>query len=199
MRVLLIGATGTIGKAVAAALKPEHTVMGISRGTKPVAVDLADPVSIQRMFRTVGTADAIVCMAGQPRFAPLAELSEGDLAAAAAEKLLGQVYLTRHAFGWLTEGGSVTLTGGLNSRFPSAGASAAAMVNAGLEGFVRSAALDAPRGIRVNVVAPPWVKETMEALGMDPAGGVAAAALAEVYVGSVTGSATGQVLEAPSI
>lgn len=198
MRIVLIGATGTVGGAVAAALRPEHTVLGLSRRTKPVAVDLADPVSIQRMFGTLGTADALVCMAGQPKFGPLSELSEGDLAAAVAEKLLGQVYLVRHAFGWLSDGGSVTLTGGLNSRYPSAGASAAAMVNAALEGFVRSAALDAPRGIRINVVAPPWVKETMEALGMDSTDGVAAAELARVYVGSVTGSATGQVLEVPT-
>lgn len=122
----------------------------------------------------------------------------GTIGGAVAEKLLGQVYLARHAFGWLSDGGSVTLTGGLNSRYPSAGAAAAAMVNAALEGFVRSAALDAPRGIRINVVAPPWVKETMAALGMDPTEGVAAAELARVYVGSVTGSATGQVLEVPS-
>jgi NAD(P)-dependent dehydrogenase (short-subunit alcohol dehydrogenase family) len=64
-----------------------------------------------------------------------------------------------------------------------------------VEGFVRAVALEAPRGIRVNAVSPPWVTETLVALKMDPAQGLPAAVVARSYVESVTGRASGAVLE----
>jgi NAD(P)-dependent dehydrogenase (short-subunit alcohol dehydrogenase family) len=73
------------------------------------------------------------------------------------------------------------------------GSAAISLVNAGLEGFVRAAALEAPRGIRVNAVSPPWVTETLLALNMDPAHGTPAAVVAQAYVDCVTGTATGIV------
>jgi NAD(P)-dependent dehydrogenase (short-subunit alcohol dehydrogenase family) len=58
-------------------------------------------------------------------------------------------------------GGSVTVTSGVLARQPMPGGAAISMVNAGLEGFVRGAAAEAPRGVRVNAVSPPWVTETL--------------------------------------
>jgi NAD(P)-dependent dehydrogenase (short-subunit alcohol dehydrogenase family) len=77
---------------------------------------------------------------------------------------------------------------------PVRGGAAFSLVNAGVEGFTRAAALEAPRGIRVNVVSPPWVSETLAAMGMDTAPGLPAASVARAYVGSVTGNRTGTVL-----
>ncbi|WP_080524338.1 SDR family oxidoreductase [Methyloprofundus sedimenti] len=67
---------------------------------------------------------------------------------------------------------------------------------AGLEGFVRAAALELPCGIRVNAVAPGWVRETLVAMKMDPSSGIPAAQVALAYVRSVEGRMTGQVLDA---
>ena len=75
------------------------------------------------------------------------------------------------------------------------GSAAICLVNAGLEGFVRAAALEAPRGIRVNAVSPPWVLETLQALGMQGVPGLPAATVARTYVRAVTGSENGAVLE----
>ena len=69
------------------------------------------------------------------------------------------------------------------------------MVNAGLEGFVRAAALELPRGMRVNIVSPVWVTETLEALGMDTAGGMPADKVAYAYKESVEGHRNGAVLD----
>jgi NAD(P)-dependent dehydrogenase (short-subunit alcohol dehydrogenase family) len=69
------------------------------------------------------------------------------------------------------------------------------MVNAGLEGFARAAALELPRGIRVNVVSPPWVTETLIARKMDPSIGLPAATVAQAYLAGVEGNATGQTLD----
>ena len=92
------------------------------------------------------------------------------------------------------DGGSITLTSGVLAQQPSRGSGAISLVNAGLEGFARAAALEAPRGIRINVVSPPWLTETLQALGMPLQGGLPAATVAQAYVRSVEGTETGQVI-----
>ena len=92
------------------------------------------------------------------------------------------------------DGGSITITSGILAQQPSRGSAAISLVNAGLEGFARAAALEAPRGIRINVVSPPWVTETLQALGMPLQGGLPAATVAQAYVACVEGTATGQVI-----
>lgn len=195
MRVLLLGATGTIGREVMAALRPDHEVLGVSHRDGQVTVDLADPASIRDMLREIGTVDAVVCAAGVARFAPLARLSDRDFEHALANKLMGQVNLVRYGFAHVHDGGSFTLTAGALAREPAAGGVAISLVNAGLEGFTRAAALEAPRGIRVNVVSPGWVRETLVAMGRDGSAGTPAAEVARGYVASVTGTMTGVVLE----
>jgi NAD(P)-dependent dehydrogenase (short-subunit alcohol dehydrogenase family) len=69
------------------------------------------------------------------------------------------------------------------------------MVNAGLEGFVRAAALEMPRKLRINAVSPPWVKETMVKFGMDPTPGLASADVAKAYVTAVEGLCQGKILD----
>jgi NAD(P)-dependent dehydrogenase (short-subunit alcohol dehydrogenase family) len=76
------------------------------------------------------------------------------------------------------------------------GSAAISLVNAGLEGFVRAAGLEMTRGVRVNVVSPPWVKETLRARKMDESHGLAAADVAKAYVEAVEGKSNGEVLEA---
>src|SRR5262249_11758311 len=102
--------------------------------------------------------------------APLAELTDEDFAISLSNKLMGQVNLVRLGFAWLADGGSFTLTSGALALSPRVGSALKSLVNAGVEGFARAAALEAPRGIRVNVVSPPLVAETLEAQGMDPSG-----------------------------
>jgi NAD(P)-dependent dehydrogenase (short-subunit alcohol dehydrogenase family) len=195
MRVLVLGASGTIGRAVVAALQPEHDVLGVAHRAGQLTVDLADPHSIRDLLREAGTLDAIVCAAGSAKFAPLARLSDRDFEFSLANKLMGQVNLVRYGFAHLHDGGSFTLTSGVLSRAPVPGGAAVSLVNAGLEGFARAAALEAPRGIRVNVVCPGWVSETLVAMGKEGDAGTPAATVAQAYVESVTGSMSGQVLE----
>jgi NAD(P)-dependent dehydrogenase (short-subunit alcohol dehydrogenase family) len=195
MRILVIGATGTIGQAVVAALKPRHEVIAASRTKSAVKVDLTSIASIQSLLRSAGAVDAVICAAGDARFKPLAELSDDDFQFCLANKLMGQVNLVRAALGHVRDRGSITVTTGVLARTPMPGSAAISLVNAGLEGFVRAVALEAPRGIRVNAVSPPWVTETLQAFGMDPTPGHPAAEVAQLYVASVEGRATGATLE----
>ena len=197
MRILVIGATGTIGRAIVDALAARHEVIPASQRSTPLTVDLAQPDSIRALYRAVGPVDAVVCAAGQARFAPLVELSDDDFQFSLANKLMGQVNLVRFGFEAVRDGGSFTLTSGVLARAPMPGSAAISLVNAGLEGFVRAAALEAPRGVRVNVVSPPWVTETLQTLHMDPGLGQPAATVAQRYVQSVEGAQTGAVLELP--
>ena len=196
MRVLLVGATGTIGRQVAAALSQRHEVVPVSHSKSAIRVDLADPASIRRMYAEVGRVDAVVSAAGEARFRPLQSLTDADFELSLTNKLMGQVNLVRFGFDSVADGGSFTLTAGILARYPMPGSGAISLVNAALEGFGRAAALEAPRRIRVNVVSPPWVTETLKALGMDTAQGTPAATVAKAYVKAVEGSGTGEVIEA---
>jgi NAD(P)-dependent dehydrogenase (short-subunit alcohol dehydrogenase family) len=195
MRVLVVGATGTIGSAIVEALTPKHEVIGVSHRQGAVRVDLADPTSIAQMYRAVGRVDAVISAAGEARFAPLAQLTEEDFALSLRSKLMGQVNLVRLGLTSVADGGSFTLTAGSLARHPSPGSGAISIVNAGVEAFAGAAALELPRRLRINTVSPPWVTETLRALGMDPSGGLPAAKVARAYVASVEGTLTGQVLE----
>jgi NAD(P)-dependent dehydrogenase (short-subunit alcohol dehydrogenase family) len=147
------------------------------------------------MYRSLGKLDAVVCAAGQAKFAPLAQLSDADFRFCLDNKLMGQVNLVRFGFEHVEDGGSFTLTTGILAQTPMPGSAAISLVNAGLEGFVRAAALEAPRNIRINAVSPPWVTETLQALKMDTSHGLPAAVVARAYVRSVTGTDTGSTLQ----
>ena len=108
---------------------------------------------------------------------------------------MGQVSAARIASDHLRDGGSMTLTTGVLAMHPIRGSASVSLVNAGLEGFVRAAALEMPRRLRINAVSPPWVKETMVKLGMDPAAGLSAADVAKAYVAAVEGSQQGAILD----
>jgi NAD(P)-dependent dehydrogenase (short-subunit alcohol dehydrogenase family) len=193
MRVLVVGATGTIGTAVCDALAPKHKVVKASRNGE-VKVDLGDPKSIRDMFEKVGPVDAVVSCAGAAKFGPFEKLTDDDFMFTLGNKLMGQVNLLRIGLPRVSDGGVFVLTAGIFSHKPSPGATAVAIANAGLEGFARAAALDVPRKIRVVTISPPFINESATKMGMPQAGQMSAADNAKFYVSAVEGSATGQVV-----
>jgi NAD(P)-dependent dehydrogenase (short-subunit alcohol dehydrogenase family) len=196
MRVLVVGATGLIGKEVVYLLSPEHEVITASRTGSAVHVDLSDKAAIVSMYNEVGTVDAVICVAGAAKFAPLEALSDDDFAFSLANKLMGQVNLVRCAVGHISQGGCLTLTSGILAQQPMEGSAAVSIVNAGVEAFGRSAALELRGKARVNTVSPGWVAETLASMGRDPAQGVPAAIVAQAYKRSLVGDLTGQVIPA---
>src|SRR5690242_18348483 len=116
-RVLLIGASGTLGRAVAKELAPRFTVLGASRGGK-MKVDITDPASIRRLFEQVGQVDAIACAAGKVHFGPLAKMGAEEFAVGLKDKLMGQVHLAQIGAPHLADGGSITLITGILAEHP---------------------------------------------------------------------------------
>lgn len=195
MRIIVVGATGTIGSAVVAALSAQHDVVSVGHTSGAIRVDLASIESILQLFRTVEAFDALVCAAGRAAFGSLDELKDADFQIGLSNKLMGQVNLVRIGRQYVHDNGSFTLTSGVLSREPMKGSASISMVNAGLEGFARAAALELPRGIRINVVSPPWVTETLISRKMDPSIGLSAATVAHAYLAGIEGTATGQTID----
>lgn len=196
MKVIVIGATGTIGRAIVHAIGSRHEVIQASFSKSPVKVNIADQGSIAKMFETTGRVDAVISAAGLAKFGPMASLSDADFALGIGNKLMGQVNLVRLGIDHINDNGSITLTSGILSRKPMIGSSAISLVNSALEGFGRAAALEVPRGIRINVVSPNWVVDTLKAFNMDPSTGTPVEVVAQAYVHALEGSMTGEVLDA---
>ena len=194
MKIVVIGSTGIIGTAVVRALVGRHEVIGASRHGEP-KVDLADPSTVTAMFRAVPAIDAVICCAGSAAWKPLAQLTDEDFAFSLSNKLMGQVNLARLAMTHLRDAGSITLTSGVLAQKPMPGSAAVSLVNAGLEAFVRAAALEAPRGIRINVVSPPWVTESVQKNKMEVDEHLDADVVARAYVAAVEGRHRGAVLD----
>lgn len=200
LRIVLVGASGALGRAVEAELAQRHEVIGAGRNSGALRLDLTDPDSIRQALAQAGELDAVVSAAGRVSYAPLADFKaaaygESLHTLGIEDKLLGQVNLALAARDCLRDGGSITLTTGITGTPPIVQGASASMVNGAVEGFVRSAAIELPRGLRINVVSPGVLLETMDAYasffrGFEP---VPAARAALAFSRSVEGAQSGQV------
>jgi NAD(P)-dependent dehydrogenase (short-subunit alcohol dehydrogenase family) len=195
MRIVVIGATGTIGKEVVKALARKHQIVRVGRHSGDFQVDIASKTSIEQLFPRVGSFDAVICTAGEAKAGRLGNLTDEDFMLSLTNKLMGQVNLVRVGRPYINDNGSFTLTSGVLSREPIPGTAAISMVNAAVEAFARAAALEMERGIRINAVCPVWATETLQALGMDAAEKMPAAKFVPAYRESVEGHDTGAVLD----
>jgi len=195
MKIIVIGATGTVGKPVVVELAARHEVIAVGKTSGALQVDIREPASIRALFETVGKVDAVVSTAGKVHFGPLAEMTPDLYAIGIKDKLMGQVTLALAALPFLNDGGSITLTSGILSEDPIRFGSSAAMVNGAIDAFVRSAAIEMPRGIRINSVSATVLVEAIDSYGpyfrgYEPAPG---ARVALAFSKSVEGAQTGQV------
>ncbi|MCP8464359.1 short chain dehydrogenase [Pseudomonas sp. ZM23] len=195
MKIILIGASGTLGKAVEAELGQRHEIIRVGRNSGDLRVDITDSASIRALFEQTGGFDALVSAAGKVHFGQLDEMGEEEMAVGLKDKLMGQVNLVLIGSRYANDGASFTLTSGILSEQPIVLGSSASLVNGALEGFARSAALELPRGQRINVVSPNVLVESMESYapffrGFKP---VPAADAALGFARSVEGAQTGQV------
>jgi NAD(P)-dependent dehydrogenase (short-subunit alcohol dehydrogenase family) len=196
MKIVVIGASGTIGSSIVQQLGSNVEVITASRSGGSFVLDISNPESIKAMFGQLSDVDAVVCAVGVAAYAPLAKLSDDDFEKGLHNKLMGQVNLVRFGMNSMAPHGSFTLTGGMASRQPfESGGALISMCNAGLEGFVKAASRELPKQMRLNVVAPGWVRETLSRLKMDPLRGVPAMRVAERYIEAIQGTMTGQILD----
>lgn len=195
MKILLIGAQGTLGQAVARELGARHELITAGRSSGDMRIDLTDRASIAAALAQVGPVDAVVSAAGNVAFGGLLDLTPEQWALGVNDKLMGQVNLALLAAPLLNDGGSITLTTGVLAQEPIRYGASATMVNAAIEGFVRAAAIELPPGIRINAVSPGVLTESMAGYGPYFRGfeSVPAARAALGFSRSVEGAQTGNI------
>lgn len=194
MKILLVGASGVLGSAVAAELGARHDIIRAGRNGADVVIDITDANTIRAAFEKIGTVDAVVSATGSVKFAPIAEMTAEDYGIGLADKLMGQVNLVLIGRRFVTETGSFTLTSGILADDPVVAGSSAAMVNGAIGSFVRAASIElVPR--RINAVSPGVLTESMADYGPFFRGHepVPAARAALAFAKSVEGALTGQI------
>jgi NAD(P)-dependent dehydrogenase (short-subunit alcohol dehydrogenase family) len=194
-KIVVIGATGTLGQAVSAELKARHEIIEVGATRGQYHVDSTDPASVEKLFREIGKVDGVVTTTGKVHFGPLPEMTVEQFWVGLRDKLMGQINVVLVGQQYVNDGGSFTLTSGILTDEPIREGANATTVNLALEGFMRGAAIELPRGIRINVVSPTVLTESLGAYapyfrGFEP---VTAQRAAQAYLRSVDGAQTGRV------
>ena len=195
MKIIVVGAGGAVGKTAVDALAPRHEIIRVGRSSGDVQADIEDVDSIRAMYQQVGKVDAVISAIGHGHFGAVDEMTSEQFMKGINHKVLPQVNLVLEGFAYMNDGGSFTLTSGVLNRDPIAGGSCAAAANGALDGFVLGAAVDMPRGIRINCVSP----EVLEVSRVKYDGffrghvHVSEAAVGLAYSKAVEGCLTGQV------
>lgn len=198
MRIIVIGGTGLIGKAVIEELNPRHEVVCVGHSSGEYTVNIEDMESIKKLYQKVGRIDAVVMTTGRVAFLSLSKMSAMDYQVGLDSKLMGQVNCVLVGLEYMNDSGSFTLTSGILNHDPIATGSSAAMVNGAIDGFVISAAIEMPRGIRINAVSPTVVTEALSTYGpyfrgYEP---VPVQRVAHAYSKSIEGLQTGKIYHA---
>lgn len=193
MKIIIIGATGTIGKHVAKALEKDHQVVKVGSRSGDVQVNLSDPASIKKMYETIGAFDAVICAAGDGHFGPLENMTDADFRVSVNSKLMGQVNLVLIGQHHINPGGSFTLTSGVLGEDPVVAGASLSAVNAAIDGFARGASIELKNGLRINSVAPGVVEESPQYFPFFPGHiPVSMHKVTQAYLKSVLGAHTGK-------
>jgi len=193
MKFLVVGSTGLIGSYVAKALSKHGQVIGVSRTTQ-IKVDVKNAASIAAMYEQVGKIDAVASCIGKVIYKPITELTYDEYLLGLTDKAMGQVELVRAGINYLTDGGCFTLMTGILARDPIASATIAALANGAIESFTLAAAIDLPRGIRINTVSPSVLVEATSYHPSFPGyHQVKVVDVADAYVKSIMGKQSGQI------
>ena len=196
MKIIVVGAAGDMGQAACKELGTRHEIITAGRSSGDHRVDLADLTAVKQLYQKIGDVDAVVSCAGNATFAPLAELDQETFMVGLRQKVMGQVNLVLAGLDVIADGGSFTLTSGVLDRDPIRMGTNAATANGALAGFVKSAAIEMPRGLRVNVVSPGMLDVSVARYGSWFQGHkpVPSHDVGLAYVKCVEGALTGQVV-----
>ncbi len=194
MKIIIIGATGTIGKHVSTELEKEHEVIKAGSKSGDLLVDISSIESIENFYKEAGAFDALICTAGNAQFGPLAQMKDADFRVGVDSKLMGQVNLVLIGQHYINPKGSFTLTSGALADDPILmGANISAM-NGAINGFVKAAAIELEKGVRINAVGPDIVEESTAYYPYFPGHiPVTMSSVTQAYVKSVLGGQTGQI------
>jgi NAD(P)-dependent dehydrogenase (short-subunit alcohol dehydrogenase family) len=196
MRILVVGGEGTVGKAAISGFAKTHEIIVAGRKSGSVHVDVNDEVSVTAMYQKVGNVDAVVVCTGHSYFGPVANMSPTQFLDGLKDKVMGQVNLVLLGLNHVNDAGSFTLTSGILSRDPIRQGANAAASDGALDAFVIGAAIEMPRGIRINAVSPGLLADAAQKYdgffpGHTP---VSSERIGFAFAKSVEGAVNGQII-----
>lgn len=160
-RIIVIGATGTMGQYLANVLEKEnHEVIRVSRTTSDIKVDTTSTESIQKMYEKIGPFDALISTAGNTFVGPWSKLNNETFRTGIEGKMMGQINLVLIGQNYINLKGTFTLISGALTHEPQLNFANASAANGAVEGFVRAAAIELGNGIRINAVSPTVIENS---------------------------------------
>jgi len=196
MKIIIVGASGTMGKYLTGAFEKEHEVITASTGGCDVQVDISSTASIENMFKQVGAFDALISTAGPTFVGPWKKLTDKEFRQGIEGKMMGQINLVLIGQHYINPKGSFTLITGALSHDPQKNFANASAANGAVEGFVRAAAIELEHGIRINAVSPTVIENSPQYFPYFP--GDIPVTMQQLEFGfrkSVFGANTGQVIK----
>jgi NAD(P)-dependent dehydrogenase (short-subunit alcohol dehydrogenase family) len=197
MKILLVGASGTLGKRLFDAFASRHEVIRASATRSDVKVDFTDPASVKAFYAQVGAFDALIAVAGSGYIGPFSQTTEEHFYQGIRSKMMGQINLVLYGQHHINPGGSFTLTSGILAEDPIRGGAVLTAINCAVNGFVLAASGElVTKGVRINAVSPGMVEDSVEELGALFPGHTPAAMnrVIDAYVKSVEGGRTGEII-----
>ncbi|MDB5278575.1 MAG: short-chain dehydrogenase/reductase [Ferruginibacter sp.] len=196
MKIIIVGASGTMGRHLVTAFSKEHEVIKASSTGCNVQVDITSTASIENMYKQVGAFDALISTAGPTFVGPWKKLTDREFRQGVEGKMMGQINLVLIGQHYINPKGSFTLITGALSHDPQKNFANASAANAAVEGFVRGAAIELENGIRINAVSPTVIENSPQYFPYFP--GDIPVTMQQLEYGfrkSIFGANTGQVIK----
>lgn len=191
-KLVLVGSTGVLGKEVKELLGPDYEIITVNRTSGDYQLNMSDVDAVEKMFKEIGGFDALISTSGYGKWGSIDEHSIQDFHDGLNSKLMGQVNLVMIGRKYANTGASFAVSTGILAQYPVEGGLSLGMINAGLEAFVRGAALEM-KDMTINAVSPSFAKETMELMGMDSSTGVPAIEFAKLYKQAIESGKSGEI------
>ena len=196
MKIIIVGASGTMGKHLTGAFEKEHEVITAASAGCAVQVDITSPESIENMYKQVGAFDALISTAGSTYVGPWKKLTDKEFRQGIEGKMMGQINLVLIGQHYINPKGSFTLITGALFHDPQKNFANASAANGAVEGFVRAAAIELENGIRINAVSPTVIEASPQYFPYFP--GDIPVTMQQLEFGfrkAVFGANTGQVIK----
>ncbi len=196
-KVIIVGASGVLGQAVAAGLVKDHQVIRAGRSGTDLTLDAGDINGLEKALASVGPFDALISCIGHVPFEPFDRVEPEAFAAGITNKFIFQTNLLRAALPHLSANGSVTFTSGILADEPLIGSSCAAAANGALHAFVMAASAELLGRVRLNVISPSVVEDAVDAFGdfFDGFEATSMTSLVKAYRRCLAGPVTGRVFK----
>jgi NAD(P)-dependent dehydrogenase (short-subunit alcohol dehydrogenase family) len=196
MKIIIVGASGTMGKHLTSAFEKENEVITAASERCDLQVDITSTESIENMFKKVGPFDALISTAGPTFVGAWKKLNDVTFRQGMEGKMMGQINLVLIGQHYINPKGSFTLITGALSHDPQKNFANASAANSAVEGFVRAAAIELENGIRINAVSPTVIENSPHYFPFFP--GDIPVTMQQLEFGfrkSVFGANTGQVIK----